>query len=166
MPLMAWSRQSEVTADRAGLLAVGDVALARRVLLTWSIRSASLAEAGQHRGVDEAGGCQRRPVDAHLRDDHFIDDVYRAAAALPRPGGARDRAHAMERKHPARAQAVFRGLAETGAESGVPPHAAQRPPQTPFVSSAPSARTPCGFRLLSCAARPRSTSAVRNARTS
>jgi Zn-dependent protease with chaperone function len=42
MPLMAWSRQSEVTADRAGLLAVGDVALARRVLLTWSIRSATL----------------------------------------------------------------------------------------------------------------------------
>jgi hypothetical protein len=42
MPLMAWSRQSEVTADRAGLLAIGDVALARRVLLTWSIRSATL----------------------------------------------------------------------------------------------------------------------------
>jgi predicted Zn finger-like uncharacterized protein len=42
MPLMAWSRQSEITADRAGLLAVGDEALARRVLLAWSIRSARL----------------------------------------------------------------------------------------------------------------------------
>ena len=42
MPLMAWSRQSDVTADRAGLLAVGDEALARRVLLAWSIRSARL----------------------------------------------------------------------------------------------------------------------------
>jgi Zn-dependent protease with chaperone function len=42
MPLMAWSRQSDVTADRAGLLAIGDVTLARRVLLTWSIRSATL----------------------------------------------------------------------------------------------------------------------------
>ena len=42
MPLMAWARQSEVTADRAGLLAIGDVALARRVLLTWSIRSATI----------------------------------------------------------------------------------------------------------------------------
>jgi Zn-dependent protease with chaperone function len=42
MPLMAWSRQSEITADRAGLLAVGDQALARRVLLAWSIRSARL----------------------------------------------------------------------------------------------------------------------------
>lgn len=42
MPLMAWSRQSEITGDRAGLLAVGDEALARRVLLTWSIRSATL----------------------------------------------------------------------------------------------------------------------------
>ena len=42
MPLMAWSRQSEITADRAGLLAAGDEALARRVLLAWSIRSATL----------------------------------------------------------------------------------------------------------------------------
>lgn len=39
MPLMAWSRQSEITADRAGLLAIGNEALARRVLLAWSIRS-------------------------------------------------------------------------------------------------------------------------------
>ena len=42
MPLMAWSRQSDITADRAGLLAVGDEALARRVLLAWSIRSSRL----------------------------------------------------------------------------------------------------------------------------
>ena len=42
LPLLAWSRQSEITADRAGLLAVGDEALARRVLLAWSIRSARL----------------------------------------------------------------------------------------------------------------------------
>lgn len=42
IPLMAWSRQSEITADRAGLLAVGDEGLARRVLLAWSIRSARL----------------------------------------------------------------------------------------------------------------------------
>jgi Zn-dependent protease with chaperone function len=42
MPLLAWSRQSDITADRAGLLAVGDEALARRVLLAWSIRSARL----------------------------------------------------------------------------------------------------------------------------
>jgi Zn-dependent protease with chaperone function len=39
MPLMAWSRQSDITADRAGLLAVGDESIARRVLLAWSIRS-------------------------------------------------------------------------------------------------------------------------------
>ncbi len=42
LPLMAWSRQSDITADRAGLLALGDEALARRVLLAWSIRSARL----------------------------------------------------------------------------------------------------------------------------
>lgn len=44
LPLMAWSRQSEITADRAGLLAVGDEALARRVLLAWSVRSARLLQ--------------------------------------------------------------------------------------------------------------------------
>ncbi len=42
LPLLAWQRQSEITADRAGLLAVGDEALARRVLLAWSIHSARL----------------------------------------------------------------------------------------------------------------------------
>jgi Zn-dependent protease with chaperone function/phage FluMu protein Com len=44
LPLMAWARQSEITADRAGLLAVGDESLARRVLLAWSIRSARLLQ--------------------------------------------------------------------------------------------------------------------------
>ena len=44
LPLMAWARQSEITADRAGLLAIGDEALARRVLLAWSIRSARLLQ--------------------------------------------------------------------------------------------------------------------------
>jgi len=39
---MAWSRQADITADRAALLAIGDEALARRVLLAWSIRSARL----------------------------------------------------------------------------------------------------------------------------
>jgi Zn-dependent protease with chaperone function len=42
LPLLAWSRQSDITADRAGLLAVGDESLARRVLLAWSIKSARL----------------------------------------------------------------------------------------------------------------------------
>jgi predicted Zn finger-like uncharacterized protein len=44
MPLMAWSRQADVTADRAGLMAVGDEALVRRVLLAWSLRSARLLQ--------------------------------------------------------------------------------------------------------------------------
>lgn len=44
LPLMAWSRQSEITADRAGLMAVGDESLVRRVLLAWSVRSARLLQ--------------------------------------------------------------------------------------------------------------------------
>jgi Zn-dependent protease with chaperone function len=39
MPLLAWARQAEIAADRAGLLAVGSEEIARRVLLTWSLKS-------------------------------------------------------------------------------------------------------------------------------
>jgi len=40
VPLLAWARQAEITADRAGLLVVGDEEIARRVLLSWSLKSA------------------------------------------------------------------------------------------------------------------------------
>jgi hypothetical protein len=39
MPLLAWARQAEITADRAGLLAVGNEEIARKVLLSWSLKS-------------------------------------------------------------------------------------------------------------------------------
>jgi len=39
MPLLAWARQAEITADRAGLIAVGSEAVARRTLLSWSLKS-------------------------------------------------------------------------------------------------------------------------------
>jgi Zn-dependent protease with chaperone function len=39
MPLLAWARQAEITADRAGLLAVGSEDVARRTLLSWSLKS-------------------------------------------------------------------------------------------------------------------------------
>lgn len=39
LPLLGWARQSEITADRAGLLAVLDESILRRVLLTWSLKS-------------------------------------------------------------------------------------------------------------------------------
>ncbi|MBS1794287.1 MAG: M48 family metallopeptidase [Acidobacteria bacterium] len=42
MPLLGWARQAEITADRAGLLAVGSEEVARRVLLSWTLKSAFL----------------------------------------------------------------------------------------------------------------------------
>ncbi len=39
MPLLAWARQAEITADRAGLLTVGNEEIARRVLISWSLKS-------------------------------------------------------------------------------------------------------------------------------
>lgn len=41
-PLLAWARQAEITADRAGMLAVGDEEIVRRVLLSWSLKSSFL----------------------------------------------------------------------------------------------------------------------------
>jgi Zn-dependent protease with chaperone function len=42
VPLLAWARQAEITADRAGMLAVGKEVVARRVLLSWSLKSTIL----------------------------------------------------------------------------------------------------------------------------
>lgn len=39
MPLMAWARQAEITADRAGMLALGNEEIVRRVLLSWTLKS-------------------------------------------------------------------------------------------------------------------------------
>jgi ribosomal protein S27E len=42
MPLLGWARQAEITSDRAGLLAIGSEEIARRVLLSWSLKSSVL----------------------------------------------------------------------------------------------------------------------------
>lgn len=42
MPLLGWARQAEITADRAGLLTVGNEEVARRVLLSWALKSSFL----------------------------------------------------------------------------------------------------------------------------
>lgn len=61
LPLLAWARQAEITADRAGLLTVGDEDVARRVLLTWSLKSAYIykqinIEAWlEHQSADDGG---------------------------------------------------------------------------------------------------------------
>ncbi len=42
VPLLAWARQAEITADRAGLLCIGNEEIARRVLISWSLKSSFL----------------------------------------------------------------------------------------------------------------------------
>src|SRR5262249_3754692 len=39
LPLLAWARHSEITADRAGMLALGKEPMVRKVLLSWSLKS-------------------------------------------------------------------------------------------------------------------------------
>lgn len=62
MPLLAWARQAEITADRAGLLAIGDEQVARRVLLTWTLKSAFM-----FRQIN---------IDAWLEQQSELDDGY------------------------------------------------------------------------------------------
>ncbi len=60
VPLMAWARQAEITADRAGLLATGNNDVVRRVLLSWSLKSPFL-----HRQIN---------IDAWLAQNVNSDD--------------------------------------------------------------------------------------------
>ena len=57
-PLMAWARHSEITADRAGALVVGDEEVARRVATQWAMKSfplfAQLNMAALERQIEEA----------------------------------------------------------------------------------------------------------------
>ncbi|HYJ90274.1 MAG TPA: M48 family metallopeptidase [Pyrinomonadaceae bacterium] len=62
MPLLAWARQAEITADRAGLLAVGSEEVARRVLLSWSLRSSVM-----FRQLNIDDWLEQQSVD----DDHY-----------------------------------------------------------------------------------------------
>ena len=108
MPLMAWSRQSEVTADRAGLLAIGDVALARRVLLTWSIRSATLLK---QVNIDEWMKQEDASADnlTHISEMTTSSTMYTARRLRFLGLAAREtEPDALERKDPARAQTAFR----------------------------------------------------------
>lgn len=69
LPLLAWARQAEITADRAGLLAVGgDEAIARRVLLSWSLKSSML--------------CQRINIDEWLAQEGGDDQVTQLSEML------------------------------------------------------------------------------------
>lgn len=64
MPLLAWARQAEITADRAGLLAVGDETIVRRVLISWSLKSSLIfrqmnIEAWLEQQSEDDGGYSR-----------------------------------------------------------------------------------------------------------
>lgn len=62
MPLLAWARQAEITADRAGLLTVGKEEVARRVLLSWTLKSSFM-----YKQIN---------IDAWLEQQSVDDDSY------------------------------------------------------------------------------------------
>lgn len=64
MPLLAWARQAEITADRAGLIAVGSENIARRSLIMLSLRSSFIfrqlnIQAWLDQQEDDPGDMQR-----------------------------------------------------------------------------------------------------------
>ncbi len=63
MPLLAWARQAEITADRAGLLTVGNEEVARRVLLSWSLKSSMM-----YRQINIESWLEQQGVD----DDSYL----------------------------------------------------------------------------------------------
>ncbi len=68
MPLLAWARQAEITADRAGLLAVGDEEVARRVLLSWTLKSPQMFK--------------QINIEAWLEQQSEVDDGYSQLSEL------------------------------------------------------------------------------------
>ena len=139
MPLMAWSRQADITADRAG-------AARHRRRSPRSPRDSGMVhpfrqapQASQHRGVDEAGRGERRSDDALLRnDDHFLD-VHHAAFAAARAVGPRTRADALEPEHSAGSQAPH--ASAPAARIGPDGCGAWRPASSGSSGSRPGART-------------------------
>ncbi|MEO7673642.1 MAG: M48 family metallopeptidase [Pyrinomonadaceae bacterium] len=63
MPLLAWARQAEITADRAGMLTVGNEEVARRVLLSWSLKSSLM-----YRQINIESWLKQQAVD----DDSYL----------------------------------------------------------------------------------------------
>ncbi len=63
MPLLAWARQAEITADRAGMLTVGNEEVARRVLLSWSLKSSLM-----YRQINIESWLEQQAVD----DDSYL----------------------------------------------------------------------------------------------
>lgn len=59
LPLLSWVRQSEITADAAGLAVVGDLDVARKVLIVMALKSADL-----YRQIN---------LDAYLRQQEELD---------------------------------------------------------------------------------------------
>jgi Zn-dependent protease with chaperone function len=117
-PLMAWQRHSAITADRAGLLCVGDLEVARRVTLQWTLHSFPLAA--------------RINRDAWMAQEDASDDGAMQAsefAMTSTPYAARRLKLARE----------FHGSAEFQGWRRVIEHWAPKKPDAPTVQAAPVA---------------------------
>lgn len=85
-PLMAWARHSEITADRAGQIATGNLDTARRVLLQWTLKSfpiyARLNMDDWIRQEDESDDPNLQTVEATMSSTPFIARRLKLARAF------------------------------------------------------------------------------------
>ncbi|EGF92514.1 peptidase M48, Ste24p [Asticcacaulis biprosthecium C19] len=75
-PLMAWARQSQITADRAGAMVVGDPAVVRNVTLQWAMKSfpvlKKLNVAALERQVADAVGGAHQMAEMTMGSQPFL----------------------------------------------------------------------------------------------
>ena len=126
-PLMAWSRHSEITADRAGMLVVGKEDVARRVLMTWTLKSFPLVP--------------RVNADAWLEQETTIDGGMTSIsewtmASTPYLAG---RLRLLREFAGSQEMHGWRAIVEHWAPPSPPPAPAQPPAATP---SRPAAQQP------------------------
>jgi Zn-dependent protease with chaperone function/phage FluMu protein Com len=148
MPLMMWARQSEITADRAGLLAVGDEALARNVLLAWSIRSAKLLKQVNidewMKQEEESSDHMTRFTEMTTSSSMYTTRRLRLIGQAAREPGLMRWSQSIQ---PYRKQ--FTPPPQSGAGAPPPPPGLHRPPAT-HAPAPPPAPAPAGSIRVLC----------------
>lgn len=79
LPLIAWARQAEVTADRAGLLVSSGLVEARKVLMIWSLKSPIL-----YRQINIDAWLQQQESDSLDANIRLAESVTSATTYLTR----------------------------------------------------------------------------------
>ena len=79
MPLIAWARQAEITADRAGMLVAGGLEQARRVMIMWSLKSPML-----YQKINIAAWLEQQAADTQNQNVRLAETITSSTPYLTR----------------------------------------------------------------------------------